>query len=274
MSEVAPAEVAEVAPAAAEPQAAPAEAAPAASVIASSSSESASFTDSVSDKFHVFDGEGDARALNVEASAMKLNESYKQLEQRFGNGDAPPESEDGYKLDSEGFAEGFDAEAFMADEGTKGFLKSMHAKGMNNAQVQAVLEYGLNEWAPNLVQGNQELNSESCINSLKETWATDAEYQANMGNANRAYRSLPDSMQEEINARIGNDPLFNRVMSMFGAEMSEDKSVSTTQAAGVASQAEIETLMLSEAYKNDKHPEHQLVSQKVKSFFNRQTRGN
>ncbi len=217
------------------------------------------------EKFRVFDGEGDKKVFNLESSAGKLLESYSHLEKKAGSGETPPESPEGYEIDGKAFGEEFNVEEFMADEGTQSFMKRMHAKGVTNSQMQEILEYGLKEWAPNLVGGNQSLNTDECVQHLKsEIWKTDSEYKENMTAANRAYRSLPKALQEQVNERIGNDPLFNQVMALFGKEMAEDTPpTEVTPEEG----AKVEEMMQSEAYKDPKHPQHALVSKQVKAHF-------
>lgn len=223
----------------------------------------------IPEKYRVFGGE-DGSTFDVEASASKLASGYEHLAKRFGSGDVPPENAEGYTLDAEGMGEGFDAESFMKDEATKGFLKRMHAKGMTNAQVQEVIQYGLNEWAPSLMQGEKALTSDDCINSLKtDVWKSEADFKANMTAANRAYRSLPQDLQAKVNERIGNDPLFNQVMALFGKEMAEDTPPTETQT--MEESATVEKLMMSDAYKNPKHPDHMKVSKQVQAYFAKRT---
>jgi len=218
--------------------------------------------ESMPEKFRVFDGEGDDAKFNLESSSQKLLDSYSSLEKRGG----APESPEEYSIDAEAMGEGFDAEAFMSDESTKGFLKRMHAKGMSNAQVQEVIDYGLKEWAPNMMQGNVDLTSDQATDHMKtEVWSDPAQYKENMGQANRAYSSLSPDLQNEVNERIGNDPVFIKVMAIFGKEMRED-----TPPLGdtvVSSVMEVEEMMKSDAYKDSKHKDHEAVSKQVRDYF-------
>lgn len=220
----------------------------------------------IPEKYRVFEGEGEEAKFNLEASAGKLVDAYGSLEKRLGTGDLPPESVEGYQLDGKAIAEDFDAEAFMADETNKGFLAKAHAHGMTNKQVQMVVEHALKEFAPGLMGGGQALDKDGCIQSLQgEIWKDAGEYKQNMAAANRMFSSLPDSLREQVDKRLGNDPLFIQVAALFGKEMAED-----TPATGAASgqdQAAIEELMMSEAYKNEKHPQHKAVSERVKRYF-------
>lgn len=223
--------------------------------------------DHIPEKYRVF---GEDKSFNLEASAKKLSEGYSNLSKRLGTDEPPPESPDAYQIDGKALGEGFDAEAFMKDEKTKGFLKSMHAKGMTNAQVQAVLEFGLNEWAPNLLQGNQALTTEECSKALRDTWTNEAEYKTQLGNAFKAFNAGFAGMDEGELARLekkfGDDPDFIRFAARFGAEMRED---SPPNEAGVIPQddSSIEMMMLSPEYKDPKHPKHAEVTKKVQAYF-------
>lgn len=255
------------APAATPPADAPASPAPSGnspSVLATGGVTPAPLHERIPEKFRVF---GEDKAFNLEASAGKLLESYSYLEKKVGAGDVPPESPDAYQLDAKAFGEGVDVAQIMGDEATKGFLKRMHAKGATNAQIQEIMEFGLKEWAPQLMAGNQALNSDQCIQSLKtDVWKTEAEYSQNMSAANRLYRSLPPDLQKAVDSRLGNDPVFLQVAAMFGREIAEDKSPTDTFSAS-AEKANIEKMMLSDAYRNPKNPDHERVSAQVRAYF-------
>jgi hypothetical protein len=49
------------------------------------------------EKYRVFEGDGDAKKLNVEASAKKMAEGHTALEKRMGDTGLPPEKPEGYK---------------------------------------------------------------------------------------------------------------------------------------------------------------------------------
>ena len=221
----------------------------------------------IPEKYRVFGGE-DGKAFDLEQSASKLADAYGHLEKRLGTGELPPESADKYEVNGENFGEGFDAKEFMADEKVQGFLKRMHAKGATNSQIQEVLEFGLKEWAPQLMQGNEALNTESCIKELQtNVWKDATEYKQNMAAANRAFTSLPPDMQASVDKELGNHPLFNQIMALFGREMAEDTSAKDTSSVGGLTESAVNTLMLSEAYKNPNHPDHERVSKQVSGWF-------
>lgn len=220
--------------------------------------------DFIPEKYRVF---GDNETFDLEASSKKMGEGYQSLTKRLGSDDIPPETPEGYELNAEPFGEGFNAKEFMADEKTQGFLKSMHAKGMTNGQIQAVLEYGLNEWAPSLAEGNQALSEQECADALKQVWETDAEFSTQVNHAVKALKSAAGEEFGTLMEKYGNDPDFIKVMASFGREMNEDSppNESFHPEGGKA----IEELMASEAYNNPNHPEYKKVSQQVKAYFDK-----
>ena len=217
------------------------------------------------EKFRVFEGEGEEKAFNLEASTAKMLQSYGELSKRLGSDEAPPENAEGYQLDGEALGVE-DVEAFMKDETNQSFLKKCHANGMTNKQVQMVVEHALKEFAPNLTAGNELLNTEGCIKELQaNVWPDEQEYKTNMASANRAFMSLPQELQQLADTELGNNPTFNRIMAVFGKEMAEDTPPNNETSA--EEQANVETMMQSEAYRDPKHPEHNIVSKKVQAFF-------
>lgn len=249
----------------ADPTPSPAEPAPP-SGSAISEGHNPSFQESIPEKFRVFEGEGDEAQFNLEGSAKKLLDSYSALEKRGG----APESPEDYSLDGESIAEGFDFDEFKKEN--QAFLKSMHAAGLNNGQVQKVLEYGMKELIPGLMQGNQSLSQDDALNHMKtEVWKDGNEYAQNMTFSGRAYSSLSEELQAEVNnpdqpgGAIGNHPTFLKVMSLFGKEMGEDRP--PAEETGMGDVVEIEKLMLSDAYRNPKNPDHEKVSRQVRAYF-------
>lgn len=228
---------------------------------AASESDSGNPFDFVPEKYRVF---GEDESFNLEASAKKMSEGYTHLAKRLGSDDVPPESPEGYKLDAESFGEGFDADAFMSDEKTQSFLKSMHAKGMTNSQVQEVLNYGLNEWAPSLMEGNQALSEQECTEALKEVWPSDAEFNTQVGHAAKALKEVAGDEFDSLMGKYGNDPDFIKIMAQFGREMGED---APPDYAPIMPSETLDDLMHSEAYSDPKHKDHEKVSAKVRSMF-------
>ena len=218
----------------------------------------------IPEKFRVSKDDG---AIDLEASAKKVEEHRANLEKRLGSGDIPPKTPEEYAPTVEA-DEGFDVKAFMADEGTKGFLKGAHAKGMTNEQVSYVLsQYA--KTAPLLVQGAQAMDTEAVQANLRETWKDDAEYNRNIDaywkTAHIIARKAGIEYDEEASG-LARNPTFVKMMAAISKEFQEDTPPGS--ASPVASD-DIKKLMASEAYNNPKHIDHERVSRQVREHFQR-----
>lgn len=204
------------------------------------------------EKFRV---KGADDSLDVGASAQKLAEAYKHMETRLGSGDAPPKSPDEYDVKSEKF----DFAEFKADEANQAFLKSAHAKGLTNAQVEFVLgEYF--ERAPALVAGAGQLDNDAVMNTLRSEWGDKTD--ANMALAAKAALAAGFTA-EQLAAPEFNNPALIKMAAFFGAQLSEDQPPS----GGGVSAESIQDLMASEAYNNPKHPDHRRVYEQVSKHY-------
>ena len=232
--------------------------------------------DRIPEKYRVFSGEGEEKALNFEETLAKTTDGYNALAKRLGNaGDAPPEDVDGYEIDGKEINEDFNFDEWKKDEVNSSFLKSAHAKGFNNYQIQWLLGEAYNNIFPAMSEGNAILSVDDCVQLLKtDVWKTDQEFTQNMAAANRVYKSLPQDLQTEINkSGLGNNPLFNRIAAIFGAEMSEDTPPGDTGGDGESEAAEIAKIQASEEYHNPNHPDHARLSKRVQAYYARKYPG-
>lgn len=142
----------------------------------------------------------------------------------------------------------------------------MHAKGINNAQLNDVLDYAFNEWAPQLIGGNDAMTEETCSTALKEVWKSDEEFNNGTGLAFKALKAFASNDSEfgSLMEKYGNDPDFIQFAARVGKEVHEDSGVDPDTILGGES---IESLMASEAYSNSKHADHANVSAKVKRYY-------
>lgn len=222
-------------------------------------------TDFIPEKFRVNGADG---ALDIAQSSRKMAEAYGSLEKRFGAGDVPPESADGYAPKIEGI-EGFDWNEFKDDPNTQAFLKGAHAKGLTNDQVSFVLgEYYKS--VPALVEGAVQIDQQGATEALRGEWKNDAEFKGGLQASFRAVQGFAAEGEalgsmDKLMAKFGNDPDFIAFTARIGREMSED------QVAGgaVLPEADLESLMKSEAYWDAKHPDHTKVQQQVAAHYNR-----
>ncbi|HRF11305.1 MAG TPA: hypothetical protein PLR37_04090 [Candidatus Accumulibacter phosphatis] len=176
-------------------------------------------SDWLQEKYRVAKADG---TLDLEASARKVAEAHRSLEQRLGSGDVPPKTTEEYapKVD----AEGFNWDEVKNDESMRGFLKGAHAKGFTNDQLSYVLgEY----WkaAPNLVTGAQQLDDRAATAELRQEWKTDAEFKQHIGQAFKAFNAFAAEADRSRIDEIGNNPIVLRLLANIGKEMREDTPI-------------------------------------------------
>jgi hypothetical protein len=214
-------------------------------------------------KFQVKKEDG---TLDIEASSLKLAENYAKLEKRMGTGDAPPKSVADYKVEIPETMKEYDIEK---DKAFTEFRDKAHKAGMTQAQFDLVMgEYF--RVAPELVGGAKALDAETCVNELRTTWKSDAQYKQEVGHAYKAAMAYGGDDAESIMKDYGNDPRIVRMMARAGSELGEDKSPSN--GGGLPAGQTVEAMMQSEAYTNAKHADHARVSALVASEFDRRAK--
>lgn len=178
--------------------------------------QGASANDWLPEKHRVAKEDG---SVDIEASAKKLAETYRALEKRMGAGDIPPKTPEEYEPAIT--VEGFDFETIKADPLYQGFLKSAHAKGMTNDQVSFVLDEFLTR-QQNIVQGGQVLDAKQTEEALRQVWASESEYTANLQASYKALTTLAGDDAERLVSKYGNDPDIIQLLAKVGHEMRED----------------------------------------------------
>lgn len=207
----------------------------------------------IPEKFRVAKEDG---SIDHDATMQKMLESYSNLEKRIGTGDLPPKTETEYKLDYSSFPEGIKIDP----EREKSFLKSCHAMGMTNKQVQGVMDRYAELIAEGLqMQTNQKQAEEE---ALKKEWGDD--FDVNIKFAQKAFLAYADEQDKANIDQIGNNTALLRILTKIGKDMEEDTFV---KGDGASSPESLDALMRSEPYWNDKHPEHKATVQKVKEFY-------
>lgn len=225
---------------------------------AKTTEQSAPNGDWIPEKFRVMNGE----VLDVEASARKLAESYAGLEKRVGSGDLPPKSADEYTITVPDALK----DHWVEDDRIKAVRTEAHAKGITQGQFDFMMGKYF-ELAPALVQGGAQYNEQTATEELRKTWTTDEQFTANVQSAYKAFTAFADDADKGKMDEIGNNPIVLRLLARIGAEMKEGGTV-PREAHGAGGE-DIQTLMQSEAYWNQKHPDHKTVSAKVKGFYER-----
>lgn len=198
-----------------------------------------------------------------EASALKQAQGYGELAKRMGAGEAPPKDPDSYQLE---LPEGLTMDALKVDPLFAGFLKGAHAKGLNNGQVSYLL--GEFQQRVQLMQ-DQAADPAVAEAELGKVWTTPQAMKRGLTSAYRSSHAFAEDAEHaaRIDQKFGSDPDFIRLMAKVGGELREDRLPD-----GGLTQVETETLeslRRSEAYRNDKHPDHKTTVAKVTRLYER-----
>ena len=227
------------------------------SLLASAQGEApAASNDWLPEKFRVSNGE----ALDVEASARKLAESYAGLEKRVGSGDVPPKSADEYAVTVPDALK----EAWQEDDRFKAFKTDALGAGLTQKQFDFVVGKYFNVM-PELVQGAAQLDANKAAEELRKTWATDSEFKANVGDALKAFEKFADPEDRARIDEIGNNPVVLRMLAKIGKELGEGPGIPND--AGSTAADDIQSVLRSDAYLNAKHPDHKATSAKVQAYY-------
>ena len=175
-----------------------------------------------------------------------------------------PESIDGYQVE----VENFNFDEFKAIPENQEFLERAREAGLDNSSLNFLLkEY--NELIPALMENNAVMDNETTVKTMTEAWGADAEQ--NFGYAQAVAGNLIANgvlTAEEVNdPSFGNNPLVLKMAAYFGQQLNEDTPPSNTQQNGAT---DIQSLMQSEAYLNESHPDHKRVYGQVQNFYLKQ----
>lgn len=230
---------------------------PAASVMGGGAEQVAAPT--IPEKYQVKKEDG---TVDIEASSLKLAEAYGHLEKRMGTGDAPPKSAADYQITVPDALK--DSWKPAEDKGLQDFLAEAHAAGYTQKQIDLALKtyHGI---APNLVAGNIQLSVEECTASLREVWKTDAEFKEGVDLSYKAAVAYAGDDAQALMDKYGNDPMIIKAFARIGKELGEDRSINPgSELPGGTS---VESLLVSEAYANPKHPDHAKVSKQIADHY-------
>ena len=207
----------------------------------------------IPDKFKVTAEDG---SVDYKATVAKMNESYSYLEKKVGTGEVAPKTVDEYKIERDGF----DFEEFKKDESNNSFLKSAHAQGLTNKQLDFILsEY--DSRVIDLVSNSSQIDTDTTVQTLQSEWGD--QYQANIFNAVKAARACGITDEQINDPMIGNNVAFIKMASYFGSQMTEDKPINN----GTPVSTDIQSLMRSDAFFNVKHPDHKSVKAQIDSYY-------
>lgn len=217
--------------------------------------------------------------IDFQASARKLGEGYKALEAKLGSGatGTVPENPDSYQLtvpadaDGKALVEGVDLQDFMADPIYKDLAAKAHAKGISNEAMQFFVGEYL-QFAPKLFESNSLLSAQEATTALQSIWTDKAAMKKGLGQAARAVQGFaaeagkPGSY-DSLAAKFQNDPDFLAFAAKIGAEMGEDKPISSDPVAQADWQEQVDTLKADPAYMDKSNPKHASVVRQVGELY-------
>ena len=172
-----------------------------------------------------------------------------------------PETIDGYEVN----VEGFNYDEFKAIPENQEFLERAREAGLSSEHLGFLLgEY--NQLIPSIMEGNAALDNEACITAMKETWGgeTDANFGFARAAANNAIQNGILTAEEVNSPEFGNNPLVLKMAAYFGSQLQEDTPPANTQQSGAL---DVQSLIASEAYMNERHPDHKRVYAQVEKHF-------
>lgn len=201
------------------------------------------------------EGEKGKEVLNVEASMKKVAEAHQSLEARAGQLGLPPEKAVDYKVNlPEGSkVDPKDFEGPVLDAFREAALKSGQTQKQFDAGIAAHLE-GLDLLITGLAERGAVM--------AKEELAKDPDWSGNnlQPQLKLAYKTFQAFATKEESAeidRIGNNPVFLKVLARIGKDLGEDRLGRGTGAAAVLSEDTIKEYMkASGPYWNAQHPDH------------------
>ncbi|WP_312252729.1 hypothetical protein [Stenotrophomonas sp.] len=217
--------------------------------------------------------------IDFQASARKLGEGYKALEAKLGTGASGtvPESADGYALtvpvDAEGkpLVDGVDLDDFKADPIYKDLAAKAHKAGISNETLNFFVGEYL-QFAPQLFESNSIISAQEATAALSSIWTDETAMRKGLGQAARAVQGFaaedgkPGSYAS-LAAKFQNDPDFLAFAAKVGAEMGEDKPISSDPVAQADWQDQVAALKADPAYMDKSNPKHATVMRQVEELY-------
>lgn len=218
-------------------------------------------TDFIPEKFRVLGADG--KALDIEASARKMAESYAHLEGRVGSGELPPKTADDYAVTvPEQFKEHWEE-----NDRSKAFKAEALAAGLTQKQFDFVMgKYFAT--ATDLVGGAINNSVEAVRGNLEKAWGD--KYGDQFNAAVAAFEAFADPDDKGKFDSIMTDPaLAYRILAKIGPELREGGGIPATASTGAEGEGAIKAMLTSEANTNPRHPDHAATRARIDAFYNK-----
>lgn len=219
-------------------------------------------TDKIPEKYRVYTGEGDAKVLDVDASLVKLAEAHGALETRLGTVGAPPAKAEEYKIELPA-----DSPLKMADfegPGLDAFKKQAHENGYTQKQFDAGFKMHLDSMA-SLFNQFEEKSAGMAKTELQADpeWAGDKLVPMTKL-AYRTFAAFATAEEMQQIDRIGNNPVFLKVLARAGKDLGEDRLNKHGGAAAILPESDLaELTKAGSPYWDKDHADHQKFKDRV-----------
>lgn len=212
--------------------------------------------DKIPEKYRVYVGEGDQKKLDVQASTLKLAEAHAQLESRAGAIGLPPEKAADYKL-PESLKEANLPLEELDGPALKAFRDRAHAAGYTQKQFDAAIEAhfaGVHEFMTQI--GEQGATLARAELEKDPEWAGD-KLTPMTKLAYRTFAAFATPAEMAEIDRIGNNPVFLKVLARAGKDLGEDRLGRGTGVVSVLDQSTLDEYMKAGSpYWDATHPDH------------------
>lgn len=177
----------------------------------------------IPEKYRVMKDDG---SVDIEASTSKLAAGYGELSKRFGAGDVPPAEVAGYKINvPEPLKEALKDWDQAGDEKLQAFLPEAHKHGLTQSQLDFVMGQYFQVIGTMQPVLTPEQQAEKAAEALSEVWKEEADFDRNVQAAYKASAAFAKKIgvsQDQLNAELGNNPMFLRLAAALAPEMGED----------------------------------------------------
>ena len=205
------------------------------------------------------------KLLGSKIPLPKTDEERNELYTKLGR----PETADKYEVTIPN-----DMEHFMPKEDISQFKNVAHKIGLNNEQVNALMEFQVSATKNAMDNQGNVLNQEKeqSTEALKKEWGY--EYDKNVRAAQRALNVYGDAELQKLlsETSAGNNPAVIKFLATIGKEVTEDMAQNTTNnrlaTSPLDAKEEINNVMADSkhAYFDPSHPNHNIAVEKMRQL--------
>lgn len=209
-----------------------------------------------------------ARQLQVSGTTIILWKKGHLAKKMGKTGGKVPDKPEGYEINFDakalGLPEELSPEILQSDPSFREFVSKAHQTGFTNEQLNLVAG-GYLQAMQSVFDRKMEDDKAATQKILSDTWKTPEELNRNLAGARKAFDYFASEEEKAQIDSIGNNPLIISLLAKIGQTMGEDSPIMQTQSA--ESRATIQTLMMSDAYSDEKHPDHKKVYEQVAKYY-------